>query len=82
MSLSKLWLNYDLAEDAQASIKIITDDGRECIKENVLKKGINITQDVLIPNDMQYANSYTFEIYGYGDIRIKAMERIDRTATR
>ena len=82
LSLSKLWFNYDLEDGAQVNIKIITDDGRECIKENALKVGTNVTQDVLIPNDMQYANSYTFELYGQGDVRIKAMERVDRTAPR
>lgn len=52
------------------------------MKENALKPGRNVTECILIPNDMQDANSYTFEIYGYGDIRIKAMERVDRTTTR
>lgn len=82
ISLSKLWFNYDLDTEAQVNIKITTDNGKECIKENVLKPGINMTQEVMIPNNMQYVNSYTFEIYGYGDLRIKAMERVDRTAPR
>ena len=33
-------------------------------------------------NELQNANSYTFEIYGTGDITIYAMERVDRTHTR
>lgn len=82
MSLSKLWFNYDLDSKASVNIKIMTDTGKEYIIQNALKKGINKTECVLIPNDMQNANSYTFEIYGYGDIRIKAMERVDRTNSR
>ncbi len=80
LSLSKLWFNYDLAENATVNINIITDTGKKNVKANALRCGKNVTESVLIPNDMQNANSYTFEIYGYGDIRIKAMERVDRTA--
>ncbi len=82
LSLSKLWFNYDLQKDAMVHLKIITDTGKEYVKENALTPGTNMTQSVLIPNDMQNVNSYTFEIYGYGDIRIKAMERVDRTLPR
>ena len=79
-SLSSIWFNYDL--DGIINLKIITDDGKECIKENILPKGKNKTECVLIPNNMQNVNSYTFEIYGTGDITIYGMERIDRTHTR
>ena len=79
-SLSSVWFNYDL--DGIVNLKIITDDGKECIKENILPKGKNKTECVLIPNNMQNVNSYTFEIYGTGDITIYGMERIDRTHTR
>ena len=79
-SLSAVWFNYDL--DGIVNLKITTDDGSQCIKENILPKGNNKTECVLIPNTMQNANSYTFEIYGSGDITIYAMERIDRTHTR
>lgn len=79
-SLSAIWFNYDL--DGIVNLKIITDDGKECIKENILPKGKNKTECVLIPNNMQNVNSYTFEIYGTGDITIYGMERIDRTHTR
>lgn len=82
LSLSKLWFNYDLANNAIVNIKIVTDTGKEYVKENALKSGRNLTECILIPNDMQDVNSYTLEIYGYGDIRIKAMERVDRTTTR
>lgn len=79
-SLSAIWFNYDL--DGIANLKIITDDGKEYVKENILPKGNNKTECVLIPNNMQNVNSYTFEIYGTGDITIYGMERIDRTNTR
>lgn len=79
-SLSAIWFNYDL--DGVVNLKIITDDGREVIKENILPKGNNRTECVLIPNNMQNVNSYTFELYGNGDITIYGMERIDRTHTR
>ena len=79
-SLSSIWFNYDL--DGQINLKIITDDGRETIKENVLPKGKNKTECILIPNDMQDAFSYVFELYGTGDITIYGMERIDRTNPR
>lgn len=79
-SLSSIWFNYDL--DGVANLKIITDDGKEYIKENILPKGKNKTECVLIPNNMQNVNSYTFEIYGFGDITIYGMERVDRTHTR
>lgn len=79
-SLSVLWFNYDL--NGVVNIKITTDDGKECIKENILPKGNNLTKEILIPNDMQNVNSYTFEIYGTGDFTIYAMERVDRTHTR
>lgn len=79
-SLSSIWFNYDL--DGIVNLKIITDDGKEIIKENILPTGKNKTECVLIPNNMQNVNSYTFEIYGTGDITIYGMERIDRTNTR
>ena len=82
ISLSRLWFNYDLDKEAVVSIKITTDDKREYVKENALVPGINATECILIPNEIQYANSYTIEIYGYGDIRIKAIERVDRTNPR
>lgn len=79
-SLSAIWFNYDL--DGTVDLKIITDDGKETIKENVLPNGKNKTVSVLIPNDMQNVNSYTFELYGKGDLTIYGMERIDRTHAR
>ncbi len=79
-SLSKLWFNYDL--DGVVNLKIITDNGKELIKENILPKGKNKTEPVLIPNEMQNVNSYVFEIYGEGDFTIYGMERIDRTHNR
>lgn len=79
-SLSALWFNYDL--EGTTNLKIITDDGKEFVKENVLPEGNNRTECVLIPNDMQNANSYVFEIYGKGNIKIYGMERIDRTHNR
>ena len=57
-------------------------DFEKVLKENILPKGKNKTECVLIPNNMQNVNSYTFEIYGTGDITIYGMERIDRTHTR
>lgn len=82
LSLSKLWFNYDLANNADVNIKMITDTGKEHVIKKALTPGTNKTECVLIPNNMQDANSYTFEIYGNGDIRIKAMERVDRTTAR
>lgn len=79
-SLSAIWFNYDL--DGTVDFKIITDDGKETIKENVLPNGKNKTVSVLIPNDMQNVNSYTFELYGKGNLTIYGMERIDRTHAR
>lgn len=79
-SLSNIWFNYDL--DGKVNLKIITDDGREKIKENVLPSGKNKTECVMIPNDMQNVHSYVFEIYGEGDFTIYGMERIDRTHLR
>ena len=79
-SLSAIWFNYDL--NGTVNLTIITDDGKTVTKENVLPIGKNKTECVLIPNELQNANSYTFEIYGTGDITIYGMERIDRTHTR
>ena len=79
-SLSGLWFNYDL--DGVVNLKITTDDGKICVKENILPEGINRTEHVLIPNDMQNVNSYVFEIYGEGNLVIYGMERIDRTHLR
>lgn len=79
-SLTQLWFNYDL--DGEVNIKIITHDGRIKEIKNALPVGINKTECVLIPNDMQNTDSYTFEIYGNGDLTIYAMERVDRTNTR
>lgn len=79
-SLSALWFNYDL--NGTVNIKITTDNGKQVIKENVLKSGTNKTECILIPNELQNVNSYTFEIYGTGDITIYGMERVDRTHLR
>ena len=79
-SLTQLWFNYDL--DGEVNIKIITHDGRTKETKNALPQGTNRTECVLVPNDMQSTDSYTFEIYGEGDITIYAMERVDRTNTR
>lgn len=79
-SLSQLWFNYDL--DGEVNIRIITHDGKTKEIENALPVGKNRTECVLVPNDMQNTDSYTFEIYGEGDITIYAMERVDRTNTR
>ena len=78
--MSAIWFNYDL--EGTVSLKIITDDGKEKIKENILPEGKNKTECVLIPNDMKNVNSYVFEIYGKGDITIYGMEREDRTHLR
>lgn len=79
-SLSELWFNYDL--NGVVNLKIITDSGKQIIKENVLPNGTNKTECVLIPNEFQNVNSYTFEIYGTGNIKIYGMERKDRTHLR
>jgi len=79
-SLSAIWFNYDL--DGVVNLRIITDDGNIRVKENVLPIGKNKTVSVLIPNDMQNVNSYTFELFGDGDITIYGMERVDRTHLR
>lgn len=41
-----------------------------------------MTEVIQVPNDMQNVNSYTFEISGEGDFRLRAMERVDRTNPR
>lgn len=81
-SLSALWFNYDLAENAEVNIKVITDSNKTYEKKKALSPGKNKTECVLIPNDMQNVNSYTFEISGKGDFTLYAMERIDRTHLR
>ena len=78
--MTALWFNYDL--DGEVNIKVITNDGRTKEIKDALPEGTNKTECVLIPNDMQYVDSYTFEIYGEGDITIYAMERMDRTNLR
>lgn len=83
LQLSKLWFFYDLADNGHVDIKILGDNGKkEHLIENALKPGKNMTEVVLIPNDMQNVNSYTFEISGEGDFRLRAMEREDRTNPR
>ncbi len=79
-SLSAIWINYDLR--GTANLRITTDDNKITAKENVLKQGTNLTECILIPNYMQNVNSYTFEIYGEGLIKIYGMERQDRTHNR
>ena len=79
-ALSELWFNYDL--DGIVNIKVITNDGKEYVKENALPIGNNKTECILIPNNMQNVDSYTFEIYGTGDISIYGMERKYRTKVR
>lgn len=79
-SISELWFNYDL--NGTVNIIISTDNGKSITKENILPNGTNRTECVLIPNDLQNVNSYTFEIYGTGDLTIYGMERKDRTHTR
>lgn len=79
-ALSELWFNYDL--DGIVNIKVITNDGKEYVKENALPIGNNKTECILIPNDMQNVDSYTFEIYGIGDISIYGMERKYRIKVR
>lgn len=79
-SLTQLWFNYDL--QGEVNIKIITHDNKTKEIKNALPEGTNRTECILVPNDMQETDSYTFEIYGNGDITIYAMERIDRTNTR
>ena len=83
LQLSKLWFFYDLADNGHVDIKILGENGKkEHLIENALKPGQNMTEVVLIPNDMQNVNSYTFEISGEGDFRLRAMEREDRTNPR
>ena len=79
-SLSAVWFNYDL--DGVVNIKITTDNGKTLTKTNILPNGTNKTQCILIPNDMQNVNSYVFEIYGEGNLKIYGMEREDRTHNR
>lgn len=76
-SLSALWFNYDLK--GSVNLVIHTDSGKKIEKFNILPNGTNKTECVLIPNELQNVNSYTFEIYGTGDITIYGMERVDRT---
>lgn len=83
LQLSKLWFFYDLENEGEVDIKIIVDNGKkEYMIKNALKPGQNMTEVILVPNNMQQANGYTFEISGHGDFRLRAMERIDRTNPR
>lgn len=79
-SLSEIWFNYDL--NGTVNLTITADTGKSITKENILANGTNLTQCVMIPNEMQNVTSYTFEIYGTGDFTLYGMERIDRTHTR
>lgn len=79
-SLSEVWFNYDL--DGTVNLTISTDTGKSVTKSNILPNGTNKTECVLIPNELHNVNSYTFEIYGEGDLTIYAMERVDRTHLR
>lgn len=79
-AISELWFNYDL--NGVVNLKVITDDGKVVIKENILPNGTNKTKCVLIPNEIQNVYSYTFELYGEGDFTLYAMERKDRTKVR
>ena len=83
IQLSKIWFFYDLENGGQVNIKILADNGKkEYLVENALQAGQNMTEVLLVPNDMQQAHSYTFEISGYGNFRLRAMERVDRTNPR
>jgi len=44
------------------------------VKENALPIDNNKTECILIPNNMQNVDSYTFEIYGTGDISRYGLE--------
>lgn len=79
-ALSEIWFNYDL--DGTVNIKITTNDGKEYVKENALPNGKNKTECILIPNEIQNVSSYTFEIYGAGDVTIYGMERKHRVKVR
>ena len=83
IQLSKIWFFYDLAEGGKVDIKILADNGKKVhLIENALLPGQNMTEVIQVPNDMQNVNSYTFEISGLGDFRLRAMERVDRTNPR
>lgn len=83
IQLSKIWFFYDLAEGGKVDIKILADNGKKVhLIENALPTGNNMTEVIQVPNDMQNVNSYTFEISGLGDFRLRAMERVDRTNPR
>lgn len=83
LQLSKLWFFYDLSENGNVDIKILADNGKkEYLIKNALPTGQNMTKVVQIPNEMQNVNSYTFEISGTGDFRLRSMEREDRTNPR
>lgn len=79
-SLSSIWFHYDL--DGEVHLRMMIDDGKVMTKYDVLPKGKNRTECVLIPNEMQNVNGYTFEIFGKGDFCVYAMERKDRTHLR
>lgn len=79
-ALSEIWFNYDL--DGTVNIKITTNDGKEYVKENALPNGKNKTECILITNEIQNVSSYTFEIYGAGDVTIYGMERKYRVKVR
>ena len=83
IQLTKIWFFYDLDKNGKVDIKVLADNGKkEFLIENALPTGSNMTEVIQVPNDMQQAHSYTFEISGEGDFRLRAMERIDRTNTR
>lgn len=83
LQLSKLWFFYDLDIKGKVDLKIIADNGKKVkVIQNALVPGKNMTKEIIIPSDMQNVHSYTFEISGLGDFRLRAMERVDRTNTR
>ena len=81
-SITEIWFNYDLANNGQVDLKVITDSGKIYEKVNVLPNGKNQTQCIKLPNEIQNVYSYTFEISGQGDFTIYGMERVDRTNPR
>lgn len=83
IQLTKIWFFYDLEDSGKVDIKILADNGKkEHLIKNALKPGENMTEVIQVPNDMQNVNSYTFEILGQGNFRLRAMERVDRTNLR
>ena len=81
-ALKEIWISYNLATNAEANVRVTTNDNRVATIENVLEPGQNKVARILIPHELENMDSYYIEIYGKGDISIKLLERQFRLKVR